>query len=68
MSPLQRRIRRRPLRWAPGGIATYEVDRLYREISYLAVNFGWSRNTLLDLEHAERRRYVDLTAMLTASE
>lgn len=67
MSALHRRIRRRPLRWPPGGIATYETDRIYREISYLALNFGWSRRDLLDLEHAERRRYVDMVTTLVAS-
>ncbi|MEE3850650.1 DUF6760 family protein [Gordonia sp. LSe1-13] len=60
MPTLHRRVRRRPLRWAPGGIATYGIENLFREISYVALNFHWGREELLDLEHAERQRYVAL--------
>ncbi|MFW0784697.1 DUF6760 family protein [Gordonia sp. CPCC 206044] len=68
MPALQRRVRRRPLGWPPGGIATYEIDHLYREISYVALNFHWSRGEILDLEHAERQRYVRLINDLTSTD
>ncbi|MGK2319774.1 DUF6760 family protein [Gordonia rhizosphera NBRC 16068] len=68
MPALQRRIRRRPLRGPPGGIATYEIEHLYREISYVALNFHWGRDEILDLEHAERQRYVGMINDLTATE
>ncbi|MEE4022751.1 DUF6760 family protein [Gordonia sp. PKS22-38] len=36
------------------------MENLFREISYVALNFHWGREELLDLEHAERQRYVAL--------
>lgn len=42
------------------------MDRLYREISYVALHFHWSRDDLLDLEHAERHTYVALINELAA--
>ena len=45
-------------RWAPGGIVTYATDRLYEEVAYVAYHFHWSLDELLDLEHADRQRYV----------
>ena len=37
---------------------TYAADRLYEEVAYVAYHFHWSLDSLLDLEHSERRRYV----------
>ena len=37
---------------------TYATDRLHEEIAYVAYHFHWPLDELLDLEHAERRRYV----------
>jgi hypothetical protein len=37
---------------------TYATDRLYEEIAYIAYHFHWAPDDILDLEHAERRRYV----------
>jgi hypothetical protein len=38
---------------------TYATDRLYEELSYVAYHFHWPLAELLDLEHADRRRYVE---------
>ena len=38
---------------------TYATDRLYEELAYLAFHFHWPLDDLLDLEHAERRRFAD---------
>lgn len=51
-------LRGRRLRRAPGGILTYATDRLYAEIAYVAYYLHWSHETILDLEHAERQRFV----------
>jgi hypothetical protein len=51
-------VRRRPGRRAPGGILTYAADRIYTEVAYVAYHFHWSMEEILDLEHAERLRYV----------
>ena len=57
-------LRGRRLRRAPGGILTYATDRLYAEIAYVAYYLHWSRDDLLDLEHAERQRFVAEVAAL----
>ena len=54
----EHRVRRRPRRWAPGGIVTYAPDRLYEEVAYVAYHFHWSLDDMLDLEHRERQRFV----------
>jgi hypothetical protein len=43
---------------------TYAVDRLYTEIAYVAYHFHWSLEEILDLEHAERQRYVSQIASI----
>jgi hypothetical protein len=45
---------------------TYGVDGLLEEISYVAYHFHWTLDQLLDLEHADRRRYVRLIQTLAA--
>ncbi len=37
---------------------TYAPDRLYEEVAYIAYHFHWPLGDLLDLEHAERRRFA----------
>ena len=37
---------------------TYATDRLYEEVAYVAYHFHWSLDEILDLEHAERQRFV----------
>ena len=37
---------------------TYAADRLYEEVAYVAYHFHWSLDEILDLEHAERQRFV----------
>lgn len=32
--------------------------QLYAEMAKLAARFGWPRDTLLDIEHRERRRWL----------
>jgi hypothetical protein len=46
---------------------TYGTDRLHEEVAYVASQFHWSLDTLLDLEHADRRRYVDLSRRFAQS-
>nr|MDT0658165.1 DUF6760 family protein [Micromonospora sp. DSM 115978] len=37
---------------------TYAAERIYSEVAYVAYHFHWSLGEILDLEHAERLRYV----------
>lgn len=43
---------------------TYATDRLYSEVAYVAYYLHWSYDTILDLEHPERQRYVAEIASL----
>lgn len=43
---------------------TYAADRLYAEVAYVAYYLHWSSAEILDLEHAERQRYVAEVAAL----
>lgn len=45
---------------------TYAVDRLFQEVAYVAYHFHWPLRELLDLEHAERRRYVEEIGRISA--
>jgi hypothetical protein len=38
---------------------TYEIDRLYEEVSYVAYHFHWPLQDILDLEHPVRHRFMD---------
>jgi hypothetical protein len=42
-----------------GGIVGYPLDRLYEEVAYIAYHFHWPREEIMDLEHADRRRWVE---------
>lgn len=47
-------------RWSAGGILTYAADDLLSEVAYLAQVFHWPLGTLLDLEHSDRHRLIEL--------
>lgn len=38
---------------------TYGAEPALREVSYVAYHFGWPLGEILDLEHADRCRFVD---------
>jgi hypothetical protein len=33
-------------------------DALFEEVAYIAYHFHWDRDSILDLSHVERRRWV----------
>ena len=43
---------------------TYAADTLYEDVAYVAYHFHWSLDDLLDLEHGQRRRFVQEIARL----
>ena len=43
---------------------TYDTDRLFEEVAYLAYHFHWSLDEILDLEHPIRRRFVEEIASI----
>lgn len=42
-----------------GGIIGYPLERIYEEVAFLAYHFHWDHQTLMDLEHRERKRWCD---------
>ncbi|MBW4720268.1 DUF6760 family protein [Saccharothrix obliqua] len=43
---------------------TYAAERLLEEVAYVAYHFHWTREEILDLEHHERRRWVEQIARI----
>ncbi|GLF96828.1 hypothetical protein [Streptomyces yaizuensis] len=43
---------------------TYAADRIEEETAYLAFHLHWGMDAILDLEHADRRAYVERVADL----
>ncbi|WP_200887856.1 DUF6760 family protein [Rhodococcus opacus] len=43
---------------------TYGTERLHEEVAYVAYHLHWSLDELLDLEHADRQRYLRLARSL----
>jgi hypothetical protein len=37
---------------------TYAADRIHEEVAYVAYHFHWGLDEILDLEHAQRLRWV----------
>jgi hypothetical protein len=42
----------------------YAPSRLYEEIAYVAYHFHWSFDEIADMEHAQRRRFVEEIASI----
>ena len=38
---------------------TYAAERLFEEVAYVAYHLHWTLDEILDLEHADRRRFID---------
>lgn len=43
---------------------TYAADELFEEVAYVAYHFHWGLGEILDLEHPDRRRFVDEIARI----
>lgn len=50
----------------PGGIGGYPLEQLYEEVAYIAYYFHWPLEHILELEHAERRQWVEEVAKINA--
>ncbi len=42
-----------------GGIVGYPLDQLHEEVAYIAYYFHWPLREILELEHEDRRRWVE---------
>lgn len=43
---------------------SYLLDRLYEEVAYIAYHFHWPLEQVLDLEHTERKQWVEEIAKI----
>jgi hypothetical protein len=41
-----------------GGIVGYPLQTLYQEVAFVAYHFHWPHETIVNLEHADRLRWV----------
>ena len=41
-----------------GGVLGYPLKKLYEEVAFVAYHFHWQHDAILNLEHADRRRWV----------
>jgi hypothetical protein len=41
-----------------GGIVGHRLETLFEEVAFVAYHFHWPLADVLDLEHADRRRWV----------
>ena len=42
-----------------GGVLGYPLTDLYEEVAFIAYHFHWQPESILSLEHADRRRWVE---------
>lgn len=42
-----------------GGVLGYPLDRVDEEVAFIAYHFHWPLPEILELEHAERRKWVE---------
>jgi hypothetical protein len=42
----------------------YPLGKIYEEVAYIAYHFHWHENELLEMEHAQRRRWVEEIAKI----
>ena len=43
---------------SPGGIVSYPLENIFKEVAFIAYHFHWDRETILALSHKERHRWV----------
>ena len=41
-----------------GGIASYPLKAIYREVAFIAYHFHWSMNEILEMPHSLRRKWI----------
>jgi hypothetical protein len=43
---------------------TYAPERLFEEVAYVSYHFHWSLEEILELEHPDRKRFVEEIAQI----
>ena len=44
--------------WSPGGIVSYPLENIFKEVAFIAYHFHWSREEILAVTHKERHAWV----------
>ena len=47
-----------------GGVIGYPLRSVYEEVAFVAYHFHWSPEAILNLEHQERRRWVQEISLI----
>lgn len=42
----------------PGGIVSYPLENIFKEVAFVAYHFHWDRDRILELPHKERHAWV----------
>jgi len=42
----------------PGGIVSYPLENIFKEVAFVAYHFHWARDEILDMSHRERHAWV----------
>lgn len=45
--------------FAGGGVKGYPLDQIYEEVAFLGYYMHWDYDKVLNMEHAERRRWCE---------
>jgi len=43
---------------SPGGIVSYPLESIFKEVAFIAYHFHWDRETVLEMTHKERHIWV----------
>ena len=60
MSRVQSRVRGGTKK--PGGIVSYPLEQLQEEVAYIAYYFHWPLKDIMEMEHQDRRQWVEKIA------
>ncbi len=42
-----------------GTIIGYPLELLYEEVAFLAYHFHWDLDTIMNIEHSDRRKFIE---------
>ena len=43
---------------SPGGIVSYPLENIFKEVAFIAYHFHWDREAIMGLTHKERHAWV----------
>jgi len=43
---------------SPGGIVSYPLESIFKEVAFIAYHFHWDRETVFEMTHKERHLWV----------